>query len=147
MTEARTTPESGTGAVVLYDGNCGLCDGLVRWLLDRDRKDRLKYASLQSDAAGRLLTQRGVELAALPDSVVLVDEAGVHVRSAAALGIAGLLGYPWRASGVFRVVPRPLRDWVYDVVARNRKRWFGTVETCIMPTPELRERFLDMGER
>ncbi|MFM1872668.1 MAG: hypothetical protein RL398_2090 [Planctomycetota bacterium] len=131
--------------VLLYDGVCGLCQGSVQWLLRRDRRGVLRFAALQSQAAARLLAAAGVT-GPLPDSVVLIDERGVHVKSAAALAVARLLGMPWSLAGVFWLVPRPLRDCLYDVVAKNRYRWFGTKTECLLPTPALRARFLDLGE-
>jgi predicted DCC family thiol-disulfide oxidoreductase YuxK len=131
--------------VLLYDGSCGLCQGSVQWLLRRDRRGVLRFAALQSKAAAGLLAAAGA-IGPLPDSVVLLDGRGVHVKSAAALAVAGRLGLPWSLARVFWLVPRPLRDWVYDWVARNRYRWFGRKTECLLPTPALRARFLDLGE-
>ncbi len=79
----------------------------------------------------------------LPDSFVLVEDGRVFTRSEAALRIARRLGVPWSLAYPLMVVPRPFRDWAYDVVARNRYRWFGKRETCRVPTPDLRRRFLE----
>ena len=134
--------------VVLFDGVCNLCNAAVQWLVERDPAGRFRYASLQSDAARALLSahlgEDGIE--ALPDAMVLVDEAGVHTRSTAALRIAAKLGLPWKALAVLLVVPRFVRDGVYRFVARNRYRWFGHREACMVPTPELARRFLDADE-
>lgn len=134
--------------VVLFDGVCNLCNAAVQWLVERDPTGRFRYASLQSAAARGLLSARlgEGEIAALPDAMVLVDEVGVHTRSTAALRIAGRLGLPWKALAVFLVVPRFARDAVYRFVARNRYRWFGHREACMVPTPHLAERFLDAQE-
>ena len=111
-------------------------------MIERDRAARFSFASLQSDTARRLLADAGVA-APLPDSIVLLDEAGVHTRSDAALRIAAGLRLPWSLAAGLRIVPRALRDRVYDFVARHRYRWFGTRDACLVPTPELRTRFLD----
>ena len=130
---------AGGSPVILFDGVCNLCQASVTWVIARDRAEVFRFASLQSAAARELL--RGVTV---PDSVVLVDEAGVHTRSAAALRIARRLGFPWAMLGwVGAVLPRFLRDAVYDWVARNRYAWFGKQDACLLPTPALAARFLD----
>jgi predicted DCC family thiol-disulfide oxidoreductase YuxK len=133
--------------VVLFDGVCNLCNSAVQWLIARDPEGRFAFASLQSRAAHEVLAAAGVEdTSGLPDSIVLVDPAGVHVRSAAALRIAGLLGFPYNLARIAFLVPRPLRDAVYRLIARHRYRWFGRRDVCMLPTPELAARFLDAGE-
>lgn len=128
--------------IVLFDGVCNLCEGLVRWLIPRDPHARLRFAALQSPVGRALLARHGRDPDAL-DSVVLIDGEGAHVRSEAALRIAAVLGGPWRwLAAALRVVPRPLRDAGYDWIARHRYRWFGQRAECLAPTPELRARFL-----
>lgn len=123
MTSCREAPSR---PVVLFDGVCNLCNSAVRWLVEHDPEGRLSFASLQSSAARRVLDAAGVDEASeLPDSMVLVDRKGVHVRSTAALRIAGLLGFPYSLGRIAILVPRPLRDAVYRLIARNRYRWFG----------------------
>lgn len=141
---SATTPEP-TGPVILFDGVCNLCNGAVQWLIERDPEAHFRFAALQSAAAASLLRTRLPEdwAGSLPDSIVLVDEAGVHVESDAALRIARLLPRPHRWLSWSRVLPRFFRDPVYRFVARNRYRWFGERDACMVPTPELRERFLD----
>ncbi len=128
--------------VVLFDGVCNLCNGFVRFVVRRDRRGRVRFASLQSDAAAVLLRGTAVDPAAL-DSIVLVDDDGVHLKSDAVLRVARVLDGAWPAMTAFRLVPRPVRDAAYDLVARNRYRWFGRRDECMVPTPELRRRFLD----
>ncbi|MCC6538540.1 MAG: DUF393 domain-containing protein [Bryobacterales bacterium] len=123
----------------MFDGVCNLCHASVAWVIARDRAEVVRFASLQSAAARELL--RGVTV---PDSVVLVDDAGVHTRSTAALRIARRLGFPWAVLGWMGVMlPRFLSDAVYDWVARNRYAWFGKQDACLLPTPALAARFLD----
>lgn len=131
---------------MLFDGVCNLCNGAVVWILERDRRGVFRFASLQSAAARRLL-EAAPAPAERPDSIVLVDEAGVHTRSAAVLRIARRLGFPWSLAALARLIPRPGRDALYDAVARRRYRWFGKREACLIPTPERRARFLDADER
>src|SRR4051812_37453686 len=105
--------------VILFDGVCNLCNGLVQFVIARDRAARFQFAALQSGSAKRLLS--GLDRSAvLPDSIVLVDGGRVYTRSAAALRIAGGLPFPWSLARALIVLPRPLRDRVYDLVARNR---------------------------
>ena len=134
--------------VVLFDGVCNLCNAWVRWLLERDRAGVFRLASLQSRAAREVLSghMRAEEIDALPDAIVLVDDAGVHTGSAAVLRIAGRLRFPWKAAVVGLAVPPFVRDPLYRFVARNRYRWFGHREACMLPTPELADRFLDADE-
>lgn len=132
--------------LILFDGECNLCNGFVQFVIRRDPGARFRFAALRSAAAQRALESAGVR-GPLPDSVVLVAGGRVRVRSAAALAILRGLGRLWPLLSVFLVVPRPLRDAVYDGIARNRLRWFGRQESCWVPTPELRARFVDLEER
>jgi predicted DCC family thiol-disulfide oxidoreductase YuxK len=130
--------------VVLFDGTCNLCNASVQFVLRRDPRARFRFAALQSQAAGDLLAAVGWH-GPRPDSVALVAAGRVRWKSSAALAIARGLRWPWPLLAVFVVVPRPLRDVVYDFVARRRLRWFGKQEACMVPTKELRARFLDAG--
>jgi predicted DCC family thiol-disulfide oxidoreductase YuxK len=132
--------------LVLFDGVCNLCHGSVQFIIRRDPQARFRFAALQSAAGQQALAAAGV-LGKLPDSIVLVRGGRVQVKSAAALAIARGLRWPWPLLSVFWVVPYPLRDLVYDFIARNRIRWFGQRQECWVPTKELRARFLDAGER
>jgi predicted DCC family thiol-disulfide oxidoreductase YuxK len=130
--------------IVLFDGVCNLCNAFVTFLIDRDRGDALRFASLQSPFARDLLQRLGRAVpSGDPDSVVVVDGTEVRERSDAALHIVRHLPAPWRWLGALRVVPRPLRDAVYRFVARHRYAVFGRTAQCRVPTPELRRRFLD----
>ena len=126
---------------MLFDGVCNLCHGAVRFLLERDPAARLRFASLQSDVGRALLVKYGFDADTL-DTIVLVDAAGAHQRSDAALRIVRVLGPPWSWLRVLGVLPRPLRDAAYDFVARNRYRWFGRRDSCPAPSVEWRTRFL-----
>jgi predicted DCC family thiol-disulfide oxidoreductase YuxK len=128
-------------SVVLFDGICNLCNGMVTFVIARDPGARFAFGALQSEAARTLL--QGVSAPEpLPDSVVLLEDGRVYTKSTAALRIARGLRFPWPLTSAFFAVPRPLRDWLYDVVARNRYRWFGQRAVCMMPTAELQRRFI-----
>ncbi len=134
--------------VILFDGVCNLCNSTVQWVIERDKEGRFDFASLQSDVARRELgkVMDTKEIDALPDSIVLLDSDGVHVRSAAALRILGGLGSWFLLLRLGVVLPGPIRDAIYDMVARNRYRWFGRRDTCMIPTPDIAARFLDADE-
>ena len=129
-------------AVILFDGVCNLCNGAVNFVIDRDPVGTFRFAPLQSDVGERLLANSGVSGGDL-DTIVLVEDGEVFVRSTAALRIARRLSGPWPLLSVFLAVPRPLRDAVYDWVAVNRYDWFGKRDQCRVPTPALKDRFLE----
>ena len=131
--------------ILLFDGVCTLCDRSVQFILDHDSAEAFRFASLQSNVGRRLLESHSLDPDRL-DSVVLVKGADVYERSEAAWRIAARLDAPWRWAAVGRWIPRVIRDWLYDGVAENRYRWFGTREACRMPRPGERERFLDADE-
>ena len=127
--------------LVLFDGVCNLCNGAVQFILRHDRAGYFNFASLQSAAAQRALAEHGA--APTLNSIVLIDGGRMYQSSDAVLRIAHRLGAPWSWAYAAVVVPRPLRNWIYGVIARNRYRWFGQRDACMLPTPELRGRFLD----
>ena len=131
---------SGSGAphtLVLFDGECGLCNGFVDFLLSHDRARRLRFGALQGATGSQWAAAvQGV------DSVIVVDGGRVYLRSTGALVALTCLGGAWRAAAILRLVPPFLRDAVYTIVARNRYRWFGTRASCRMPTPAERAWFV-----
>lgn len=132
--------------VLLYDGLCGFCDGTVQFVLKHDRKQVLRFATLQGEFARRIIA-RHRELEGV-DSLVLVEPDGtgterVYVRSSGALRVARYLGGAWHLTRVVAIVPRVLRDWAYDLFARHRYKVWGRYESCPIPSPEQRARFID----
>jgi len=125
-------------SIVLFDGGCGLCSRTVGFVMARDPGERFRFVPLQSPEGQDLLARHGVP--ADLGTVVLLEEGRALTRSTAALGIARRLRAPWPLLGLLLLVPRPLRDAMYDVVARRRYRWFGAADACRVPTPELRSR-------
>jgi predicted DCC family thiol-disulfide oxidoreductase YuxK len=138
---AAALAERGAHPILLFDGVCNLCHGSVRFLLERDRAARFRFAPLQSEFGRALLEHFALDPNEL-DSIVLIDAAGAHQRSDAALRSAQLLGAPWSGFRLLLAIPRPLRDAVYEFVARRRYRWFGKKDACPLPRPEWRARFL-----
>lgn len=135
--------------LVLFDGVCNLCNGVVSFLVERDPHAILRFASLQSEAARAALRGVAGPLAAddggRPASIVLVEGGRVYRESTAALRTTRHLRGAWPGLAILLVVPRPIRDGVYRWVAQNRYRWFGRTDTCRVPTPEIRARFVDDG--
>lgn len=125
-------------AVVLFDGECGLCNGSIRFVLKHESGPDLRFASLGSDAANRLLGGQ----VDFPDSVIFVTGDQVLTRSDAVMEILRYLKAPWCWGRVLRFVPRGLRDFGYDLIARIRYRIFGRVEHCTIPDARTRSRFL-----
>ena len=131
-------------AVILFDGVCNFCNASVNFVMKRDPKGRFRFAPLQSDVAGELLDRSGLNRDDI-DSIVLVEGDRAAVKSTATLRIVSQLTGLWPLLSVFRFVPRFLRDAVYDWIARNRYRWFGRRDSCMLPTAELRGRFLEVS--
>ncbi|MDQ7052502.1 MAG: DCC1-like thiol-disulfide oxidoreductase family protein [candidate division KSB1 bacterium] len=135
-------PQRSHHPIILFDGYCHLCNGAVDFLLARDRRRVLRFASLQSGLGQRLV--RRCQLGEPPpDSIVLVVERRCYVRSEAVLRACRYLPAPWKWCAVLRMVPRPIRDGLYDWIARQRYQWFGRREQCRVPGPEDMDRFLE----
>jgi predicted DCC family thiol-disulfide oxidoreductase YuxK len=137
---AASFPVEPVPPVLFFDGECGLCNHSIRWLIDHDQRRVLRFAPLR----GKLAERR---LSALPTdyddwSVVLWDENGIHFESDAALRAVACLGGSWRLARLFLAVPRVVRNRIYRFVARNRIRWFGRVDSCALLSPEDRARLL-----
>ena len=131
--------------VVLFDGVCNLCAGWVQFVVPRDEDGTLRFAPLQSDIGATLLEGCGYD-AADRESIVLVEDGQCYRKSAAVLRIAAHLDGPWPFARHLRAVPGPLRDVAYDLVARYRYDVFGRKEQCMVPSPDIRDRFLAMTD-
>jgi predicted DCC family thiol-disulfide oxidoreductase YuxK len=128
--------------VVIFDGVCNLCTHSVRFILDHEAAPTLRFTPLQSPAGARALRELGFD----PEDAktfVLIADAKVYVKSDAAIRVSGYFRGAWKLLGAIKIIPRSIRDWAYDVVARNRYRWFGRVDTCMVPSPDLRARFIE----
>ena len=129
--------------IVLFDGICNFCNASVRFIMQRDKKDIFRFASLQSDLGKKLTTERGIDTSKV-DSIILIDPgAAYYIKSTAALEISKDMTGLYPLLSLFIYLPEGFRDWVYDIVAKNRYKWFGTSETCPMPTPTEQAKFLD----
>ena len=137
-------PKSVEKTVVLFDGVCNLCNSTVQFILRHDSEGQFRFASQQSEAGRRLLAEHGIPASdALADSVVVIEGERVWLESDAALHILYRIGGVWSFPYIFRWLPKSFRDAVYRWVARNRYRIFGKRESYMIPTPELRSRFLE----
>ena len=139
--------EPAVHAVVLYDGVCNVCNESVQFILARDKVGYFHFASLQSEVGKELLAQHG--LADLPlSTMVLIEKGRAYVKSTAVMRVARRLTPFWVLSSyALALLPRPLRDALYAGFVKHRYRWFGQSEQCLVPTPALRERFLDLAPR
>ena len=128
--------------LLLFDGVCNLCNGTVNFLIQKDKRELFTFASLQSDAGQALLARFG-----LPQhefhSFIYIKGNKWYQRSGAVLRVLRDLGGIWKLAAVLLLVPAPARDFLYKIIARNRYRWFGKKDECMIPTPELKKRFLD----
>jgi len=127
-------------ATVLFDGVCNFCNRSVNFIIEHDREGYFMFAPLQSETGLDLLRRYSVDQAA--DSIVLIEDEQAFTYSTAALRIARRLDGIWKLAYVFIVLPKPLRDWLYRLLAKFRYRLFGKRDECMIPTPELRARFL-----
>ncbi|MNO54500.1 hypothetical protein D3C76_449740 [compost metagenome] len=133
-------------SVVLFDGVCHLCQGAVQFIIKRDPVGRFKFASLQSDIAEKLLSGNGIRNEDQMGTIVLIENKVKYTRSTAALRIAKGLRFPWPILYGFIIVPPVIRNAVYKWIAANRYRWFGKDDVCMMPTPEISQRFIELEE-
>ena len=129
--------------LVLFDGVCNLCNNSVQFIIKHDKKDLFMFAALQSRAGQEIIKSFNID-SQTTDSVLLYSKKdGLSQKSTAALKIAWHLGFPQNLFTVFFIVPTSIRNWVYDVIARNRYQWFGKRDTCMVPTPNLQSKFLN----
>ncbi len=127
--------------ILLFDGVCNLCNGFVQFVIERDPEGHFHFAALQSATAQDLLKAHNISTEQM-DTVVLVENGKAYVRSEVALRMVPKLGGLWPVLSVFKILPLFIRDPIYNYIAKNRYRWFGEKEQCMIPTPELKSRFL-----
>jgi predicted DCC family thiol-disulfide oxidoreductase YuxK len=128
--------------VIIFDGVCNLCAHSVTFILDHEADRTLRFTPLQSPAGTRLMRDLGFN----PEEAktfVLIADGKAYVKSDAAIRISRYFRGAWKLLGVVRIIPRPIRDWVYDLIARNRYQWFGRFDACLVPAPDIRARFIE----
>jgi predicted DCC family thiol-disulfide oxidoreductase YuxK len=140
--QSQLAPDIPDG-LILFDGVCVLCSGWVRFVIERDKAERFRFVPIQSPYGSALAVRFGISPENPETNAVVLHERAWFKSDAAIAVLSNLPRLGWVR--MLRLVPRPLRDWSYDLIARNRYRWFGRTETCLMPTPELLRRFPDSG--
>ncbi|MHA7057223.1 thiol-disulfide oxidoreductase DCC family protein [Aquimarina sp. M1] len=129
--------------VILFDGVCNLCNGAVNFIIKRDKNDVFRYASLQSKIGKKLAEERGIDISKLDTILLIEPSVAYYHKSTAALRIAKQLSGGYPLLSVFLIFPKFLRDCVYDIISKNRYKWFGKKESCMIPTPKLKALFID----
>jgi len=129
--------------LILFDGVCNLCNSSVQYVIKRDKKEQFLFTALQSDTGKQILNQYKIDTAKIDSILLYTPEQGIYYKSTAALKIGASLGFPVNLMAIFFIVPAFVRNWVYDFIAKNRYKWYGKKESCMIPTPELKSRFLD----
>ncbi len=129
--------------LILFDGVCNLCNASVQYVIKHDKKDLFMFTALQSDVGQNIIKEFNIDTKKTDSILLYTPEIGIDYKSTAALKIALQLGFPNNLMCVFFIIPPFIRDWVYDYIAKNRYKWYGKKETCIIPTPELKSKFLE----
>lgn len=128
--------------LILFDGVCNLCNSSVQFVIRHDKKDIFMFAALQSEIGKKLTKQSNIDTEKTKSILLYTPNKGVDYKSTAALKIALNLGFPINLISVFFIIPPIIRNWVYDYIAKNRYKWYGKKESCWIPTPELKSKFL-----
>lgn len=128
--------------IILFDGICNLCNASVNFIIKNDKKKFFVFASLQSDVAKEILLQFSAKKLNL-DSIIYIENGALYEKSTAALKIAKQLRFPWPIFYLFIIIPPFIRDKIYNLIAKNRYKWFGKKDSCMIPTPDLKSLFLD----
>nr|WP_262921510.1 DCC1-like thiol-disulfide oxidoreductase family protein [Psychroserpens algicola] len=129
--------------LILFDGICNLCNSSILYVIKHDKTNRFMFAPLQSNAGQHIIESYNIDTSKTDSILLYSNENGLSVKSSAALKIAKHLGFPRNMMIVFFIIPTFIRNWVYDYVAKNRYRWYGKKEACMIPTPELKSKFLE----
>ena len=130
-----------TNPVILFDGVCNFCNGTVNFIIKQDKKKVFRFAALQSEAGQKLLEQYHLPKENF-DSFIFIDNGKAYKSSSAGLKLYNKLSWHWKWTQLFWIVPKFIRDSIYNFIAKNRYKWFGKKEQCMIPTPDVRERFL-----
>ncbi|WAC08645.1 MAG: DCC1-like thiol-disulfide oxidoreductase family protein [Thermodesulfobacteriota bacterium] len=128
--------------VVIFDGVCKLCAHSVRFILNHESEPTLRFTPLQCPLGARLMRELGFNPVDAK-TFILISDGRPYVKSDAVIRLARYFRQPWKLLGAIKIIPRAIRNWAYDAVARNRYRWFGQFDTCMVPPPELKARFVE----
>lgn len=130
--------------IILFDGVCNLCNGFIQFVIKRDQKDVFRYASLQSEIGEQLLLERNIDTTKIDSVIVIEPGVAYYIKSDAALQVGRQLKGFRTFSKLLNLIPSGLRNIIYDLIARYRYTWFGKKDACMIPTPELKAKFLDL---
>jgi predicted DCC family thiol-disulfide oxidoreductase YuxK len=128
--------------LILFDGVCNLCNSSIQYVIKHDKKDQFLFAPLQSEVGQKIINTYNIDIEKTDSILLYSNEKGLFIKSTAALKVAKHLGFPRHLMSAFFVVPTFIRNWVYDFIAKNRYKWYGKQEACMIPTPELKSKFL-----
>ncbi|MCF7569463.1 DUF393 domain-containing protein [Sabulilitoribacter arenilitoris] len=128
--------------VILFDGVCNLCNSSVQYVIKHDKQNQFMFTALQSNAGKEIVETYNIDTKKIDSILLYTPDKGIDYKSTAALKIASQLGFPQNLMGMFFVIPPFIRNWVYDYIAKNRYKWYGKKDACMIPTPELKNRFL-----
>ncbi|NMH88105.1 thiol-disulfide oxidoreductase DCC family protein [Flavivirga algicola] len=129
--------------LILFDGVCNLCNSSVQYVIKHDKKNVFMFAALQSEIGQNLIKRFNIDTEKTDSILLYTPENSLVSKSTAALKIASHLGFPQSLMGIFFIIPPFIRNWVYDYIAKNRYKWYGKKDACMIPTPELRSKFLE----
>lgn len=127
--------------IVLYDGQCSFCNGATQWIIARDREANVSYAAIEGELGQRLFKQYGIP--AHLDSLICIDNNKAYLYSSGAIRVTKYLDGPWKLIYLLKFIPTFIRNPLYRIFAKHRYRWFGKQQACLLPTPAIRQRFLD----
>lgn len=129
--------------IILFDGVCNLCNNAIQFIIKYDKKDQFRFATLQGKTGKKLITERNIDTSKI-DSIILIEpNIAYYIKSTAALKIGRYFGGIWTLLWILEQIPVGFRDWIYSYIAKNRYNWFGKKDNCMIPTPELKAKFLD----
>lgn len=129
--------------LILFDGVCNLCDSSVQYVIKHDKKNMFLFAALQSDIGKQIIKKFNIDTKKTDSILLYTPNKSIEYKSTAALKIAYYLGFPQNVISIFLIIPTFIRNAVYDFIAKNRYKWYGKKEACMIPTPELKEKFLE----
>ena len=129
--------------LILFDGVCNLCNSSVQCVIKHDKDNRFMFAPLQGKTGQQIISKYNIDTSNTDSILLYAEDKGLKVKSSAVLHIAKDLGFPFALLAIFLILPAFTRHWVYDFIAKKRYKWYGKKEACIIPTPELKSKFLD----
>lgn len=129
--------------LILFDGVCNLCNSSVQYVIKHDKSNKFIFAPLQGITGKSIVEHYNIETSKIDSIILYTPEKGIEYKSTAALKVASKLGFPTNVLCIFLIIPAFIRNWVYDFIAKNRYKWYGKKEACLIPTAELKSKFLD----